>query len=104
MTKPTTKSLVLVYIVVTAPALWAQNRQDSNKSAAAFKQLTSLVGEWEAVQQGVPVKETYTLTANGSVLMSETKPDDSQPMITMFTVDGDHLIAAHYWLPETSPK
>jgi len=104
MTKPTTKSLVLVYIVVTAPALWAQNRQDSNKSAAAFKQLTSLVGEWEAVQQGVPVKETYTLTANGSVLMSETKPDDSQPMITMFTVDGDHLIAAHYCVAGNQPQ
>jgi len=105
MTKPTTKSLVLVYIVATSAAVWAQNQvQDSNKSAAAFKQLTSLVGEWEAVQQGVPVKETYTLTANGSVLMSETKPADSEPMITMFTVDGDHLIATHYCVAGNQPQ
>jgi hypothetical protein len=105
MTKLRTKSLVLVYIVATAAAVSAQNQpQDSNKSAAAFKQLTLLVGEWEAVQQGVPVRETYTLTANGSVLMSETKPADSQPMITMFTVDGDHLIATHYCVAGNQPQ
>ena len=76
MTKLTTKSLA-VYIVATA-AVWAQSQpQDSSKSAAIFKQLKSLVGEWEAVQEGVPVKETYTLTANGSVLTSETKTADS---------------------------
>jgi len=43
---------------------------DRSKSEAAFKQLTSLVGEWEAVQDGVPVKESYMLTANGSALMA----------------------------------
>ncbi len=105
MTKPTTKSLALVFVLVTAVAVSGQNQpQDSSKSAAIFKQLTSLVGEWEAVQEGVPVKETYTLTANGSVLMSETKPADSQPMITMFTVDGDHLIATHYCVAGNQPQ
>jgi hypothetical protein len=105
MTKPTTKSLVLVYVLVTAVATLGQNQpRDSSKSAAVFKQLTSLVGEWEAVQEGVPVKETYTLTANGTVLMSETKPADSQPMITMFTVDGDHLIATHYCVAGNQPQ
>ena len=105
MTKPITKSLVLVCVLVTAVAVSGQNQpQDSSKSAAVFKQLTSLVGDWEAVQDNVPVKETYTLTANGTVLMSETKPADSQPMITMFTVDGDHLIATHYCVAGNQPQ
>jgi hypothetical protein len=105
MTKPRTKSLVLICVLVTAVVVSGQNQpQDSSKSAAVFKQLTSLVGEWEAVQEGVPVKETYKLTANGSVLMSETKPADSQPMITMFTVDGDHLIATHYCVAGNQPQ
>src|SRR5919197_6531010 len=105
MTKCTPKSLLFVYVLAATVAISAQNRpQDSSKSAAVFKQLTSLVGEWEAVQDGVPVKETYTLTANGSVLMSETKPTDSQPMITMFTVDGDHLIATHYCVAGNQPQ
>ena len=105
MTKRTTKFLLFVYVLATAVATADQNHPaDGSKSAAVFKQLTSLVGEWEAVQDGVPVKETYTLTANGSVLMSETKPTDSQPMITMFTVDGDHLIATHYCVAGNQPQ
>jgi hypothetical protein len=70
--------------------------QDKSTSEAVFKQLVSLVGEWEAVQDSVPVTETYTLTANGSALMAETKPGNDPTMITLFTVDGDHLIATHY--------
>jgi hypothetical protein len=74
------------------------------KSAATFTQMKSLVGEWEAVQDGVPVRETYTLTANGSVLMAETRPGNEPAMITMFTVDGDHLIATHYCVAGNQPQ
>jgi hypothetical protein len=76
----------------------------TSESAAAFKQLASLAGEWQAIQDGVPIKETYTLTAKGTVVMSETKPADSEPMITMFTVDGDHLIATHYCVAGNQPQ
>jgi hypothetical protein len=97
--------LVVVIFVTTAIVFLGQvGPQERAKSEAAFKQLASLVGDWEAVQDGVPVKETYTLTAKGSVLMSETKPADSQPMITMFTVDGDHLIATHYCVAGNQPQ
>jgi hypothetical protein len=77
---------------------------DRVKSEAVFKQLTSLVGEWEAVQDRVLVTETYTLTANGSALMAETKPGNDPAMITMFTVDGDHLIATHYCAARNQPQ
>jgi hypothetical protein len=103
--KITTILLLLPAVLVMASAMSAEPAPpEASQSAAAFKQLTSLVGEWEAIQEGVPVKETYTLTANGSVLMSETKPADSEPMITMFTVDGDHLIATHYCVAGNQPQ
>ena len=76
----------------------------TDKSDAVFKQLTSLVGQWEAVQDGVPVTETYTLTANGSALMAETKPAKEPAMITMITVDGDHLLATHYCAARNQPQ
>jgi len=66
------------------------------QSSAAFAQLKSLAGEWHAVQDGVPVVETYTVTADDSAVMAETRPDKGSPMITMFTADGDHLLATHY--------
>ena len=56
------------------------------------------------VQDGVPVTETYTLTANGSTLMAETHSGKEPAMITMFTVDGDHLIATHYCIAGNQPQ
>jgi len=92
-------------ILATTIVVAAQNPAvPPNKSTTVFAQMKSLVGEWEAVQDGVPVKETYTLTANGSALMAETRPDNEPAMITMFTVDGDHLIATHYCVAGNQPQ
>ena len=74
-------------------------------SEAAFKQLASLVGEWQGVQDGVPLKVIYTLAANGTALMEQMQPANSaETMITMFTVDGDHLIATHYCSNGNQPQ
>jgi hypothetical protein len=101
-----TKVLFLVpAVLVIATAMSGEPTPRAiTESAAAFKQLASLAGEWQAIQDGAPVKETYTLTANGTVLMSETKPANSEAMITMFTVDGDHLIATHYCVAGNQPQ
>jgi hypothetical protein len=106
MMRSTTNSLPAILVVlVTAIVLLGQTRpQERTKSEAAFKQLASLAGEWEGVQDGVPIKETYTLTTNGSALMVQTKPGDEPVMITMFTVDGDHLIATHYCSAGNQPQ
>ena len=65
------------------------------KSAAAFEQLISLVGEWQGVIESTEVKLTYTLTADGSALMEEFRPVKGPVMITMFSVDGGRLLATH---------
>ncbi len=100
------KHLLLVLVVLATVACVSGRAQPEEKarSAAAFKQLESLVGDWEGTQDGVPIKETYTLTANGSALMAETKPGAGSAMITMFTVDGDHLIATHYCNAGNQPQ
>jgi len=77
---------------------------NTSKSDTVFKELASLVGEWSAVQDGVPVTETYALTADGSALMAETKPATGPAMITMITVDGDHLIFTHYCSAHNQPQ
>jgi len=102
----TAKYLERVLMVLLAAAVLPGqlSAQETTKSAAAFKQLTSLVGDWEGTQDGVPIKVTYALTADGTALMEEMKPGDSSPMITMFTVDGDHLIATHYCSAGNQPS
>ena len=95
---------VATTILISGISLTAEQSRDEDKSVAAFKQLTTLAGEWKAVQDGTPVEETYTVTANGSALLVETKPANEAPMITMITVDGDRLIATHYCSAGNQPQ
>jgi hypothetical protein len=75
-----------------------------SKAALAFEQLTSLVGEWKGVQDGTQIDVTYTLTANGSVLMEQFRPRNGPMMVTMFSVDGDRLLATHYCAAKNQPQ
>lgn len=77
---------------------------DKTESEEAFDRLATLKGEWKGEAFGVPTMLIYTLTANGSVLMEQCRPEKGHEMITMFTVDGDHLIATHYCSAKNQPQ
>src|SRR5437899_12830385 len=89
-----------IAVALTAAGL-AGNK---TKSEEAFDRLTSLQGEWEGEQRGAKINVTYTVTANGSALMEQFRPESGPVMITMFTVDGDHLIATHYCSAKNQPQ
>ncbi len=89
-------TLVLVGAALT-PAV------EKTNSVLAFEHLTSLVGEWKGTQDGTEMHLTYTLTADSSALMEEFRAGKTV-MVTMFTVDGDHLIATHYCSAGNQPQ
>ena len=66
------------------------------KSAAAFERLISLVGEWEGTNSSGQVKATYTLVSGGTALMERLQPTNEAEMITLYSLDGDHLLITHY--------
>ena len=90
--------------ILLAIAIAANAETQNTRSTATFAQMKSLVGEWKAVQEDVPVTETYKLTANGTALMAETRSANEPAMITMITVDGDRLIATHYCTAGNQPQ
>jgi hypothetical protein len=90
----------MMALVAAAAALAA----DKTKSEEAFDRLASLKGEWKGEQDGVKICLIYTLTANGSALMEEFRPESGPVMVTVFTVDGDHLIATHYCSAKNQPQ
>ncbi len=94
-------SLCIAAIALIGPT--TTQAQQSN-STAAFEQLSSLVGEWEGAQDGIDITVTYTLTADGSTLMEEFRPAKGGVMMTMFSVDGDHMIATHYCAAGNQPQ
>ena len=93
-------SVGVAFVVIASAALTG----DKTKSEQAFDRLTSLKGEWTGQIDGVNTTLIYTLTANGSALMEQCRPEKGPEMITMFTVDGDHLIATHYCSARNQPQ
>ena len=93
-------SVTMIALLLVAASLSA----DKTKSEEAFDRLATLKGEWRGEQEGVKISLIYTLTANGSALMEEFRPESGAVMITMFTVDGDHLIATHYCSAKNQPQ
>src|SRR6266576_6972678 len=99
------RTLLLGSVTMTALLLVAASLPAAKtKSEEAFDRLATLKGEWSGEQEGVKVSLIYTLTANGSALMEEFRPEKGAVMITMFTVDGDHLIATHYCSAKNQPQ
>jgi hypothetical protein len=93
-------SVTMMALVMSAAVLAA----DKTKSEEAFDRLASLKGQWKGEQDGVKISLIYALTANGSALMDEFRPESGPVMITLFTVDGDHLIATHYCSAKNQPQ
>jgi hypothetical protein len=93
--------IVGMALVAMASAAFAA---DKTKSEEAFDRLASLKGEWKGQMDGINTSLTYTLTANRSALMEQCQPQKGAEMVTMFTVDGDHLIATHYCSAKNQPQ
>jgi hypothetical protein len=91
-------------VVLILAAAAASLVADDAQSKAAFERLASLRGQWTGEMLGVRTRLIYTLTANGSALMEQCRPGKGPEMITMFTVDGDHLIATHYCSAKNQPQ
>jgi hypothetical protein len=93
-------SISVITLVAAAAALPA----DKTKSEQAFDRLASLQGEWQGEAFGGKTKLFYALTGDGSALMEDCRPENGRNMLTMFTVDGDHLIATHYCSAKNQPQ
>jgi hypothetical protein len=77
---------------------------EQSNATAAFERLVSLVGQWKGWQDGTEIQVTYTLVANGSALIEEFRPRNGPMMLTVFSVDGDRLVATHYCSAKNQPQ
>jgi hypothetical protein len=77
-------------------------RAEESKSTAAFTKLATLVGKWRGDDHNMSV--TFTLIADGSTLVENEQPAHGANMLTMFSVDSDHIIASHYCSAGNQPQ
>lgn len=97
-----TLGAVLGLILISAAPRASANEKP--KSAAAFEKLISLVGEWEGTNSSGHVKATYTLVSGGTALMERLQSAEEPEMLTLYTLDGDHLNVTHYCSSGNQPQ
>ncbi len=79
---------------------------EGNEAAAdAFKQLTSLNGNWEGkFSDGSSHSVSYRLTAGGSVLVETWTLAPGRESMTLYHLDDTVLIATHYCPQGNQPR
>jgi len=96
-------AIVLTFAMATAFGP-RSSAGEKAKSAAAFEKLISLVGEWEGTNSAGAVKATYTLVSGGTALMERLQSTNEPEMITLYSLDGDHLMMTHYCSAGNQPQ
>jgi hypothetical protein len=91
--------LLLLAASIAAP-LWA-----GAHSAAAFKKLQSLAGEWEGKDgHGMAAKTTFKVLASGTAVMETLSPSGMEEMVTLYSIDGDSIAIVHYCPTNNQPR
>jgi hypothetical protein len=93
-------SLLLLAVAFVAVPVWA-----GTHSAAAFKKLQSLSGDWEGKDEhGMPVKTTFKVLASGTAVMETLSPPGMEEMVTLYSMDGDGIALVHYCPTNNQPR
>jgi hypothetical protein len=74
-------------------------------SAAAFKKLQSLAGDWEGKDEhGMPVKTSFQVLASRTAVMETLSPSGMEEMITLYSMDDDGIALVHYCPTNNQPR
>ncbi|HSY51354.1 MAG TPA: hypothetical protein VLC46_21295 [Thermoanaerobaculia bacterium] len=93
-------AIFLVTITVSARAA------EPVKAADAFAHLKSLAGTWSGhamTPDGPPANVSYRLTAGGTAVMETLFGGTPHEMLTVYTMNGDDIVATHFCGADNQP-
>jgi hypothetical protein len=77
----------------------------TSKSQPEFDKLKSLAGNWEGkATDGRSVHINYMVVSGGSAVMESITEGAGNQMVTLYHLDGDHLMMTHYCSAGNQPR
>jgi hypothetical protein len=74
-------------------------------SAAAFKKLQALAGDWEGKDdQGMPARTSFKVAAADTAVIETIAPSGMEEMVTLYSADGDGIALVHYCPTNNQPR
>lgn len=101
------RAALLMVVVCASVCALAQEHEHATpmKASPQFEQLKKLVGKWEGTMGGgMKATAEFRMTGGGSAIMQIMGKDSPYEMITMFTMDGDRVLATHYCAAHNQPR
>lgn len=71
---------------------------------AVFDRLKTLAGEWRSTDAANATRVTYRVIANGSALVESWRMSPTRESMTVYTMDGERLLATHYCPQGNAPR
>lgn len=93
-------SLLATFLLSTSPAVFASDSPPHK----AYEQLKSLVGTWKSTNPKNPTSIEVVLIANESALVETWTMSPTRKSMTVFSLDGDRLLATHYCPQGNAPR
>jgi hypothetical protein len=92
--------LLFLFASITAAPILA-----TTYSAAAFKKLLSLAGDWEGKDEhGMVVKTTFKPMASNTAVMETLAMSGMDEMVSLYSVDQDSIALVHYCPTNNQPR
>jgi hypothetical protein len=82
-------------------------RADSASAQAALDRLKSLAGKWQGTSASDPnstMQVQYKVTAGGSTVVETEFEGMPHEMVSVFHLDGEHLVMTHYCATGNQPR
>lgn len=77
----------------------------TSKSQPEFDQIKSLVGSWQGkASDGRLVHISYKVVSGGTAVMESIEESSVAQMVTLYYLDGDHLMMTHYCMANNQPR
>jgi hypothetical protein len=95
------KALVVTCLLLSLPLA---SRADGAEAKAAFEQIKTLVGRWKTTDPKGQTSVEIKLIANGSAVVETWTMSPTRQSMTVYTLDGDRLLATHYCPQGNAPR
>jgi hypothetical protein len=95
----------LAWILLLLASVGSSPLLAGTHSAAAFKKLLSLAGEWEGKDDhGMPVKTSFKSMASNTAVMETLAMSGMDEMVSLYSIDQDSIALVHYCPTNNQPR
>jgi hypothetical protein len=95
-------AISLSFLATTTPLSQASTDAQAKE---AFRKLQSLAGNWQGKdEQGNPTKSSFVQVASGTAVMETLTMPGMDEMLTLYSVDVNTVVLAHYCPTNNQPR